>query len=263
MGHFHSTLGKLIPKDQILFDTKSKILLMLINITCLLFIISYEQLFLFFIYFLLLLVIYRINIRSLLLKLLIPLPLIVSLGLFAFLSFDDSVLLSFDVFKIMYSKYEVATFYVLRSLLLVLITLTLIESEESFFNIIYGLDDLKLPKVLINILLMMYRTSLDLENEGKRMLDVRYSRYPHKISPRSLDTFRILGYIIAGLLVRTLMRLHQKQEILISRGFNGTFYHDKINFTFEGVLLLWLGIILSLVILLSSGINFLNIGVRV
>lgn len=260
-GHSH---GELNVKDPIhnKFDTKSKIIITLLLIIAIIQIITYEQIILFTLIFILLLRFYEIDIKSLLKKSLVPLPLIFSLSLLAYISYINDGLINFAGVSIKYNRFELAVFYFIRSSLIVFISLLLIESEESFFEIIYALDDFKLPDTLINILLLMYRSALDIQVEAKRMLDVRYSRSPKSKWTTSLYTYKIIGYMVGAIILRAFIKKDIRRDALISRRFKGKLFHKKKYWSFNGILLLWILSIVTILILLAVDRSFLPIGNR-
>ena len=243
------------------FDTKSKLILTIFTVISIIFTINFTQLLFFFIFAIVLIVQYRLSINNILKKMLVPLPLILSLGLLSYLS-DKGNILTFANYSIEYNNLELTIFYVLRSTILVVITILLEESEGSVLDIIYALEELYLPKPLVNIFLLMYRFTLDLQLEAKRILDVRYSRYPDKKWGASLYTFKILGYMIGGIIARAFIRKEIRKDSLLSRGFDGTLHHKPKKFNFNGLTLLWIGSIINIVILFLANQDLIKVGLR-
>jgi energy-coupling factor transporter transmembrane protein EcfT len=244
-------------------DTKSKIILTLIFIIVSILVISYEQILLISILAIFLIILFRVNIFSVLKKSLIPLPLVISLSLISFFSDVRDTKLRFSNVSIEYTDLEITAFFFIRSMIIVIISISLVESEESFFEIIYGLDELGMPKALVSILLLMYRSTLDLMIEAKRMIDVRYSRSTYRMWGTNLYTYRIIGYMIAASLVRGFIKRGLRRDSLYSRNFKGTLYHKSKPFRFNGLLLLWISTISLILILLSTNLEFTDIGRRI
>lgn len=259
MSHTHTLSATGKSKNK--FDTKSKLILTIISAISIIFTINFTQLLFFFIFAIILIVQYRASIMNIMKKMLVPLPLILSLGLLSYFS-DTTNILTFANYSIQYNNLELTIFYVLRSTILVIITILLEESEESVLDIIYALEELYLPKPLVNIFLLMYRFSLDLQLEAKRMLDVRYSRYPDRKWSANFYTFKILGYMIGGIIARAFIRKDIRKDSLLARGFDGTLYHKPKNFNFNGLTLLWLGSIVNIVILLLANTELIKVGSR-
>ncbi len=241
-------------------DVKSKLLLMVILSSTILFMITFEQLIACYFLAIFLGIIYQTNFRSVLAKSLISLPLVFSLSLLALVSRTRSTTLTFGDFSVAYSPMELAFFYFLRSELLVINALEVIESEESFFDIIYGLSALGLPRFFVNVLLFMYRTTLDLQLEALRMIDSRNVRSHGQKLGTSLFSYRVIGYMVGAVFLRSLQHSRQRKDALISRGYTGQFHVRNIRFTARGATILWLFTILSLLVLMSASIHMLSIG---
>ena len=232
-------------------DTKSKIIITFLLLICLLFVITFEQLILFTLLLIILAIVYKADLKSLFKKAIIPLPLIISLVIITFISYQNGQSLGFDTTSISYTQLEITLFFLYRSCLLIFLSLLLISSEASFFEIIYGLEELKVPNFGINILLLMCRSLIDLQIEAKRMLVVRYSRNSH-IRTRifSLTTYKLIGYMIGGIIVRAFVKNSYRKDALTSRGYSNKLWHKKKNLTFSGVFILWLVLIFCLVLVL-------------
>lgn len=241
-------------------DVKSKILLMVILSGIILFIITFEQLIACYLLVILLGVVYQTNFKSVLTKSFISLPLVISLSLLTLFSRARPTTLVFGDLSITYSPMELAFFYFLRSELLVINALEVIESEGSFFDIIYGLSELGLPHFLTSVLLFMYRTTLDLELEALRMIDARNARSHGQKLGAALFSYRVIGYMVGAVFLRSLQHSRQRKDALISRGFAGQLPVRNIRFTARGATILWLSTILGLLVLMNASFRTLNIG---
>lgn len=244
-------------------DTKSKLILTIVFIITTTLIISYEQLVFIGLFVIFLMMVYRVNVLSVTIKAALPFPLVISLSILAYFSDLGDNILRFGEVALEYDNLEITIFLFLRSMLIIYGAICLVESEDSFFEIIYALDDLGLPETLVSLLLIMYRTSLDLMVEAKRMIDVRYSRSTYKRWGTNLYTFRIIGYMVGNVLVRSFLKKDIRKDALYSRNFKGTLYHREKPFRFHGLLLLWVGIIVLLVILLAADIRFIGVGNKI
>ncbi|MCY3413376.1 MAG: hypothetical protein INQ03_17180 [Candidatus Heimdallarchaeota archaeon] len=255
----HHHIGEFRKKRGNKYDTKSKLLVLIFIIIISLLIITYEQLILIVFLVIYYIKIWQVSLRSLMKKLIVPLPLIISLAILSF--FSESVNnLYFAGFSISYTHLESSIFYFLRALILVVTAIAMVDSEESFFEIIYALDEFGMPDIIISILLLMYRSSLDLYVEAKRMIDVRYSRSSYKRWGTNLYTYRIIGYMIAGILVRAFINKDKRTDTLYSRNFNGHLYHKPKPFKFGGIFMLWISSIYLIIVLLLTNVQFLFIG---
>lgn len=240
-------------------DIKSKIIIVFFFIIVSTLIISFEQLFLLLIFTCISFYLFKVDLRGLIKKLLIPMPLLISLALLSYFSHQTRVL-SFGSTHIHYSNLELSILFFIRSIVMVAETISLVESEDSFYDVIYGLDDLGMPEILVSILLLMYRSALDMMVEGKRMIDARYSRGTYRRWGSNLYTYRILGYMVAGILVRAFTKRELRRDALYSRNFGGKLYHKPTMFRFNGLLLLWISLIGFIMILANPQLSFLNLG---
>ncbi len=243
-------------------DTKSKIIISVISIFAIILSISFEQVIFFLLLGIILLFSYHANVFSVFKQILVPFPLIISLMIMAYFS-HKSRIIGYSNVSYLYNNGELAIFYGLRTLAVIIISIIVISSESSFFEIIYALDELKLPQILINILLLMYRFVLDMQIEARRMIDARNSRIPDMRWGTKLYTYRIIGYMIAGIIGRAFMRKDTRYNSLISKGFNGKLHHKAKPFTFRGLFTLWLVCILNIIVLMYPSVHFLGIGVAV
>ena len=241
-------------------DPKSKLLITIVGLIGSSFLISFEQL---VIALLLLLVLARVfgsDLRKVLLKSTLVLPLVISLSLLSYFAYPNGGLLHFSEYSIFYPFPYIQLFFFSKTLLLVFQALILSESVPSFYSIIHALSDLHVPEPLITVLLFMQRSILDLREEARRMLDARYARSAGRRFGTSLDTYRVLGYMLGGLLSRTFLRMEQRRIALVSRGFQGSIPHAKKPFTTKGLLVLWLSAIAYIALLLYANLKFLPIG---
>jgi energy-coupling factor transporter transmembrane protein EcfT len=239
-------------------DTKTKILLSLLSSIAISFMITLEQIFLMAIMGLCLQRLYHARWKGIVVKMFIPLPLIFSLSVLVYISSPTGGIFQLGEVTHAYSRIGQVVIYTCRTLVLVFHMLLVIESEESFFEIIYALEDLRFPQQLIIILMFMYRSAIDLQIEASRMRDAQYSRNPF-IYRRwfSPDQYRILGYTIGGLLSRALLRTSQRLDALQNRGFERKLYHSPKEFTLKGLTLLWIGTILIIIVLATAKLTWI------
>lgn len=259
LGHSHG-LGWHIHQGNKSIDTKSKIIILLCNSIVLSLLISFELLFLFGILLFILNLFYKANMRGIIKKFLLTLPLLISLIFLVYLAYPDQGLMSFGKTSIKYSKNELTLFYFLKTFLFIYNSLLLIESEDSFLDIIYAFKSLKMPNVLVNVLLFMYRTTVDLQEETERIIEARYIRSYGKSLGTRLYSYQIIGYMIGGILIRTLIKNSQRKDALLARGYNGTLIHDNIKWTFQGLRLLWITLLSNVVLLILVKLKFLPLG---
>ena len=244
-----------------MIDVKSKIIAVFSVVLACSLIIDFYQLFWFYI----LLVFFGIFLRprkSFLKYSLIPLPIIGSLALLSFLTFSSSPITYKSLFyETTHNNLSFALFFGFRSLLLVLFLLILINSEESFFEIIYGLDDLKMPDLLSNLTFLTYRFFFLMQEEFGRILEARSNRIYGEKLRINLRSMKVLGNIIGSALARSFKRAEYISAALSARGFSGKISHPEQPWTYQGVIFLLFTLFFVFLILLlgqTSPIVFLE-----
>ena len=88
-----------------------------------------------------------------------------------------------------------------------------------------AMKKLKVPKVLISTLLMIYRYILVLMEEGYRIK----SAYQLRTMGKKSMTISDWGIIMGRLLLRTIDRSEQVYSAMIMRGFHGEYYSGEIH----------------------------------
>ena len=178
----------------------------------------------------------------------------------AFIAYPNHEILVLGKTAIQYSTSEITAFYFFKTFLFIYNSLLIIESEDSFLDIIYAFESIKMPSELVNVLLFMYRTNIDLQQEAKRILDARYIRGYGKKLGSNVRSYKLLGFMIGGILMRTFVRNHQRKDALIARGYNGTLHHSPITWSFQGLRLLWLTLLCNVILLFLVQTKFLPFG---
>jgi len=91
-------------------------------------------------------------------------------------------------------------------------------------------------------------------------MDARYVR-SHGLSLKSsIRSYMLLGYMIGGLLSRTLIRNEQKRQMLYIRGYEGHIHHDHIQFSSFGLTVLWLSILIGIGTLFAVRLRIFSFG---
>ncbi|MFW9914206.1 MAG: energy-coupling factor transporter transmembrane component T family protein [Candidatus Thorarchaeota archaeon] len=214
-------------------DTRSKLIAALGATTGTAFSVSFEQL----IWFLGLLIVVFMAFRprrSLFKKLLIPLPIILAFGVFSFLTRPDNFVYSNGFMSASFDRTAFAIFMISKALLAICFVLTVVESE-SFYDVIYALDDLHFPRVFTSLLFLTYRNIFLIQAEFGRMLEARYNRNFGKRMFFNFYTLKVIGNMIGGVLVRSLKRSEHTADILVARGFQGRFPHPAKPWTAFGI----------------------------
>ncbi|MFX0117635.1 MAG: energy-coupling factor transporter transmembrane component T, partial [Candidatus Hodarchaeota archaeon] len=126
-------------------DTRSKLIAILGATIGTAFTVSFDQLSWFLGLFLVVFIAFRPR-RSLFKKLLIPLPIILAFGILSFLTRPDNFRYSNGFMSASFDKTGFAVFMIFKALIAVCFILSVVESE-SFYDVIYALDDLHFPRI--------------------------------------------------------------------------------------------------------------------
>lgn len=184
---------------------------------------------------------------------LVALPIIISLTIMSFITFSQSPIVYRSLFySTTHDSSSFALFSGLRSLLMILFVLMLINSEDSFFEIIYGLDDLKMPNLLTSLTFFTYRFFFLIQEELKRILEARSNRLYGEKLRMNLRSMRIISNIIGSLLARSFKRAQYVSATLSARGFSGKLIHPHQPWSLGGIIFL-IFTILSLIIIMNVG----------
>jgi cobalt/nickel transport system permease protein len=208
-------------------DVRSKIIASVIVVIGCSFIVTINQL----LWFLILLLFYFILLqprKTLFKYTLAALPIILSLTLISFFSFSSSPILYQNLFySTIHNNVTFALFTGLRGVILILFILVIINSEESFFEIIYGLDDLKMPRLLTNLTFLTYRFFFLMQEEFSRILEARSNRFYGQKIYLNLTSLKLTGNIIGSVLARSFKRAEYISATLSARGFTGKMSHPE------------------------------------
>lgn len=157
--------------------------------------------------------------------------------------------------KIGYGKLDVTyegawTFLsiIVKSSLSILL-LVIVSWTTAFPDFLSGLNQLRLPRLLVMLMSFMCRYLFVLFDEAKRLIRARSLRY---FGSRHREQFRVVGYMAGVLFIRTFERAERMYRAMILRGFRGEM--RSINrFRFSALDFLFLaGIITSLVFIVSG-----------
>ncbi|MCF6158818.1 MAG: cobalt ECF transporter T component CbiQ [wastewater metagenome] len=132
----------------------------------------------------------------------------------------------------------------LSILLLVIASLT-----TAFPDFLKGLEMLRVPRLLVMLMSFMYRYIFVLLDEAKRLIRARSLRY---FGSRYREQFRIIGYMVGVLFIRTFERAERIYGAMVVRGFNGEMPSmQHFTFSYRDFLFI-LGIIISLLFIVSG-----------
>ncbi len=231
-----------------LFDTRSKLIGLIVIVLGGSLLVDLFQVSWYFLLLLLLLPILKPR-RTFLKQIIFTLPLILSLSLISFFSFDPHSFSNF-LYEAVHTKTSFAFFTAFRSIMIISFILVIVNSEESFFEIIYGLDDLKLPGLLTNLLFLTYHFFNLIQEEFSRILDARSNRMFSESSIMQLGSLKLIGNILGASLARSFKRAEYISASLSARGFTSTstFSHPEKPWTRSGVLFIICILIISIFI---------------
>ena len=116
-----------------------------------------------------------------------------------------------------YSGLQVLASIVIKAWLSIL-SLILLTSTTRLTNLLYGLEKLHMPRVLVMILSFMYRYLFILVDETMRMKQARDSR---NFGGGRLRQIRVIGSIIGTLFIRSYERGERVYAAMVARGFDG------------------------------------------
>ncbi|MHA2304072.1 MAG: energy-coupling factor transporter transmembrane component T family protein [Candidatus Hodarchaeales archaeon] len=233
-SHVHYPPSEEISTKRI--DVRSKIIASFFVILACSFIVTNNQL----VWFIVLLMIYTLILRprkSFIKYTLAALPIIFSLTLISFFSFSSIPVMYKNLFyQTVHNNVSFAIFSAGRAIVIVLFVLMTINSEESFFEIIYGLDDLKMPRLLTNLTFLTYRFFFLMQEELSRILEARSNRFYGQKNHLNLSSLKLTGNIIGSLLARSFKRAEHISATLSARGFSGKMSHPEQPWTPVGVI---------------------------
>ncbi len=130
-----------------------------------------------------------------------------------------------------------------------ILLLVIASSTTTFSDFLSGLDLFRLPRLLVMLMSFMYRYIFVLLDEAKRLMRARSLRY---FGSRYREQFRVVGYMVGVLFIRTFERAERIYSAMILRGFSGEMRSIK-RFRFSSLDFLFIaGIIVSLVFIVSG-----------
>jgi len=133
-----------------------------------------------------------------------------------------------------------------------ILSLILLTSTIKLTNLLNGLEQLGMPKVMVMILSFMYRYIFVLVDEVMRMRQARDSR---NFGGSRLWQLRTIGNMIGTLFIRSYERGEWVYAAMLARGFDGhSRTLDRLNFRQADA---YFGIGFSLVLILTSVANLL------
>jgi cobalt/nickel transport system permease protein len=131
-----------------------------------------------------------------------------------------------------------------------ILSLILLTSTTRFSHLLKGLENLRLPRVMVMLLSFMYRYLFVLIDEVMRMKQARDSR---SFGGGRLWQLRTLGNMIGTLFIRSYERGERVYAAMVARGFDGqTRTLESLSFRLQDA---FFGISLGLVLMLVMVLN--------
>jgi len=181
---------------------------------------------------------------------LVIIPFVVLIAIFIPFLREGEVAGSYNIWlwqvTVTYSGLQVLTNIVIKAWLSIL-SLIWLTSTTKLTNLLHGLEQLHMPRVLVMILSFMYRYLFVLVDETMRMKQARDSR---NFGGKRLWQIRTIGNMIGTLFIRSYERGERVYAAMVARGFEGksrTLNHS--NFKPADA---YFGISCNLILILSS-----------
>ena len=153
--------------------------------------------------------------------------------------------------SVTYSGLQVFT-SVLAKAWLSILSLILLTSTTKLANLLRGLEQLRMPRVMVMLLSFMYRYIFVLVDEVMRMKQARDSR---NFGGGRLRQIRTIGNMIGTLFIRSYERGERVYVAMLARGFDGQSRTlDRSNFRRRDT---YFGINFSLFLILTIVVNLL------
>jgi len=131
-----------------------------------------------------------------------------------------------------------------------ILSLIWLTSTTKLPNLLQGLEQLGMPRVMVMILSFMYRYIFVLVDEVMRLRQARDSR---DFGGKRLRQLRTMGNMIGTLFIRSYERGERVYAAMLARGFDGhSRTLDRLNFSQADA---YFGISFSLVLILASVVN--------
>jgi len=186
---------------------------------------------------------------------LVIMPFVLLIAIFIPFFKEGEVVGSYNIWlwqvSVTYNGLQVLVNIVIKAWLSIL-SLILLTSTTKLANLLKGLEQLRMPRVMVMILSFMYRYIFVLVDEVMRMKQARDSR---NFGGKRLWQIRTVGNMIGTLFIRSYERGERVYAAMLTRGFDGqTRTLDHLNFRPADA---YFGIGFSLVLILTTVVNLL------
>jgi len=158
-------------------------------------------------------------------------PFVVMIAIFVPFFKEGEVAGSYNIWlwqvSVTYDGLQVLT-NILAKAWLSILSLILLTSSTKLANLLRGLEQLRMPRVMVMILSFMYRYLFVLVDEVMRMKQARDSR---NFGGKRLWQIRTIGNMIGTLFIRSYERGERVYAAMVARGFDGqTRTLDRLSF---------------------------------
>lgn len=168
-----------------------------------------------------LLLLSKVPILYVLRRSLVIMPFVLMIAIFIPFFKEGEVAGSYNIWfwqvSVTYSGLQVLVNIVIKAWLSVL-SLILLTSTTKITNLLKGLEQLRMPRVMVMILSFMYRYIFVLVDEVMRMRQARDSR---NFGGKRLWQIRAIGNMIGTLFIRSYERGERVYAAMVARGFDG------------------------------------------
>ena len=187
---------------------------------------------------------------------LVIMPFVVMIAIFIPFFKEGEIAGSYNIWlwqvTVTYSGLQVLINIVIKAWLSIL-SLILLTSTTKMTNLLNGLEQLRMPRVMVMILSFMYRYLFILVDEVMRMRQARDSR---NFGGGRLWQLRTIGNMLGTLFIRSYERGERVYAAMVARGFNGqTRTLNRLSFTPADA---YFGVGFSLILILASVASLLH-----
>ena len=201
-----------------------------------------------------LLLLSKVPIFYILKRSLVIMPFVLLIAIFIPFFKEGEVAGSYNVWlwqlSVTYSGLQVLWNVIIKAWLSIL-SLILLTATTKFTNLLKGLEQLRMPRVMVMLLSFMYRYIFVLVDEVMRLKQARDSR---NFGGRRLWQIRTIGNMIGTLFIRSYERGERVYAAMLARGFDGqTRTLDHLSFRQVDA---YFGLSFSLVLILVSLTNW-------
>ncbi|MHA2168523.1 MAG: CbiQ family ECF transporter T component [Candidatus Kariarchaeaceae archaeon] len=232
-----------IKGDIMILDPRSKLLITLSMVIGISLSIEPFQVFLFACMLIPIAILYRPKV-SIFRRILVTLPLVFVLALIVFLVLENKVELHIFQFSRTYSPFQFAFLNAYRFTISVAHTSILLESEGSNIEIIDALASFRWGRGLVSILLLVHRIATRLQYDYSKMTDAANTK--GMLSKGGITLFFLKLRVMGRVLSRAMIYSDSIGYTLTARGFHGDISETSRDWSSEGVTLLILAILFSI-----------------